>query len=851
MKKFLLFTLISLIAFVSCEKYDDSSLKTDIKDLNNRVTALENWQQQVNGNISSLQSVVNALNGTDHIVSVSDIVNNDGKVIGCSFQFAKGGKKEIYFSNEPAPAIGVKIHSDGIYYWTLNGDWLLDKNGNKIKAQGLDGKDGVTPILKIIDKVWHISYDNGQNWEAMDYDTTGDSVGPNSCIFKSVSVSDSYITFVLADNTSFAVPVGGVLNISFTDAGSTVLKLNSVTEIGYEVSSSTNRVDIEVIASSDLIAEIVADDESNLKGKIKITTGSSVAAQSKIVIIATNGNKVIMRSLSFEEEKLEITDNSNRNIDSNGGEISLEFLSNIDYDVIISDDAKSWISLITSKAVTKQSLSFNISKNTGSKRSGTITIQGRNSNLKLVYYITQGGTDSVTFEADNGIMPGAGRLTAEFIADYNPNVGIAQMVDNDANTYYEINDKAQFSFIWEGKEAVSIEKFYINFGTDISKIPAGIVFYGSNNGVNWDYLVGYGGEPNLPSTMSFDFSSRTRYKYIKLEVNNTKGLTHIRIHEFKLTPVQEVNFTTFEDVVKYASDFTYTASTPMGIHFANKHITTDEDKIWLSTATNEPSLLGSAPGYTLREYDVTLYPFGDPVPADVNQHGIGDCSALAVFAEMAYLFPDFIKSIITDNGDKTYTVKMFDPQGKRVDVAVQSTFLGDNNGIGAATGKNGKATWATILEKAIMKWNYIYQVNPDIYGIGSDRVAPLFTGEGNSFAYSPNSITTVNLKKAVDLCLEEKMIVIGGFRIGGLMVGSYQTVTAHAYSFMYSNNSNALFAMRNPWGYSPGSSGSEDGILDITDDGTVPPTIDLRVIYPGIAKQYAKETLSPYIPPQW
>ena len=123
-----------------------------------------------------------------------------------------------------------------------------------------------------------------------------------------------------------------------------------------------------------------------------------------------------------------------------------------------------------------------------------------------------------------------------------------------------------------------------------------------------------------------------------------------------------------------------------------------------------------------------LYPFGDPVPADVNQHGIGVCSALAVFASMAYLFPDFIKSIIQDNGNGTFTVDMFDPQGQPVEVTVQSTFLGDNNGIGAASGKKGEATWASILEKAIMKWNYIYQVNPDISGIGSEHVAPLFTG---------------------------------------------------------------------------------------------------------------------------
>lgn len=849
MKKLLLFTLISFLALVSCEKYDDSSLKTDINDLSNRVTALENWQQQVNGNISSLQSIVNALSGTDYVVSVSDILDNNGKVIGCSFQFAKGGKKEIYFSNDPTPAIGVKIHSDGIYYWTLNGEWLLDENDNKIKAQGIDGKDGITPLLKIINEVWHISYDNGQNWEAVDSDTTEDSGATGSCIFKNVSITDSYITFVLADNTSFALPIGGTLNISFANTDATILKPNSVTEIEYEITSSTKSVDIEVIASSDLIADIIADDSNKLKGKIRIKTGATVATQSKVVIIATSGNKVIMRSLLFEKETLEITDNSNRSIDINGGELALEFLSNIEYDVIISDDAKSWISLNTNRAITKQTLTFHVSKNTGNKRSGTVTIQGRNSDLKLVYNISQDGANSITFEANNGIMPCAGTLTAEFVSG-NPDTGLAQMVDNNDNTCYEISDKSQFSFIWEGKEAVSIDRYYINFGTNPNKRPKGIVLYGSNDKNNWDYLIGIGGEPYL-LTLDEDFPTNTRYKYIKLEVNNTAGLSTIAIAEFHLTPAKEINFTTFADVVEHGSSFTQTSSTPMGTHYVNKHVTTDADKVWLSTATNEPSLLSSAPGYTLREYNVDLYPFGDPVPADVNQHGIGDCSALAVFAEMAYLFPDFIKSIITDNGDKTYTVKMFDPQGQRVDVTVQSTFLGDDNGIGAASGKKGEATWATILEKAIMKWNYIYQVNPDINGIGSEHVAPLFTGEGNSFAYYSNSLTPTNLKKAVDLSLGERMLVIGGFKTGGLMVGSYQTVTMHAYSFMYSNNSNALFAMRNPWGFSPGSSGSEDGVLDITDDGIVPPTIDIRVIYPGIAKQYAKETLTPYTPPQW
>lgn len=419
-------------------------------------------------------------------------------------------------------------------------------------------------------------------------------------------------------------------------------------------------------------------------------------------------------------------------------------------------------------------------------------------------------------------------------------------------TYYETSH-SELDIIWEGEKELSFKEIMLDFGTDVSKQPQKIRFETSNDGITWKPV--YVSETYTShSHFQKDFSIGAigaRAKYVKINIKGYGSSASIRVAEFYLIAREDVDFTSFAEVEANGWSFTYIASTPMGIHYSSKHITTEEDKIWLSTATNEPNLLASAPGYTLREYPVNLYPYGDPVPADVNQHGIANCCALAIFAEMAYLFPDFIKSIITDHDDGTYTVAMFDPQGQPVSVRIQSTFLGDDRGIRAVSGKKGEATWATVLEKAIMKWNYIYQVNPDISYISSERVAPLFTGEGNSFAYRPYSLLASQLKTVVKLSLEERMIVTGGFNIAGLWAGTGQTVTYHEYSSMYSQDETALFSMRNPWGYSPGSDGSEDGVLNIYDDGSVPPTINLRIIYPGKAKQYAKKLLSPYMPPSF
>ena len=61
------------------------------------------------------------------------------------------------------------------------------------------GKDGITPLLKIEDDYWYVSYDEGATWkkEGKAKGDDGDSM------FQSVKVDDKYIYFTLADGTTF------------------------------------------------------------------------------------------------------------------------------------------------------------------------------------------------------------------------------------------------------------------------------------------------------------------------------------------------------------------------------------------------------------------------------------------------------------------------------------------------------------------------------------------------------------------------------------------------------------------------------------------------------------------------
>ena len=198
MRKLFGFLCVFAALLAGCaDKYDDSEIRGDLAALEERVQTLETLCSQMNTNISSLQTLVNALQQGDYVTNVSP-VTQEGETVGYTISFLKSAPITIYNGKDGekgekgeqgeqglqgekgkdgyTPAIGVRQDTDGAYYWTLDGEWLLDNEGNKVKASGSDagegeqgepgapGKDGVTPQLKIENDYWYVSYDNGATW---------------------------------------------------------------------------------------------------------------------------------------------------------------------------------------------------------------------------------------------------------------------------------------------------------------------------------------------------------------------------------------------------------------------------------------------------------------------------------------------------------------------------------------------------------------------------------------------------------------------------------------------------------------------------------------------------------------
>ena len=215
MKKLLAFAaLFAVVALTSC-KYDDDDLWNSVHGLENRVAKLEELCKQMNTNISSLQTIVTALQNNVYVTGTTPLMK-DGKEIGYTITFSKGNPITIYHGKDGqdgedgiTPTISVKKDTDGVYYWTLNGEFIV-VDGGKIQAEGKDGTNGTngtTPQFKIENDYWFVSYDNGANWTQLGKATGEDGVGGDS-MFSGVDyeTSTDYVIFTLSDGTQIKLP---------------------------------------------------------------------------------------------------------------------------------------------------------------------------------------------------------------------------------------------------------------------------------------------------------------------------------------------------------------------------------------------------------------------------------------------------------------------------------------------------------------------------------------------------------------------------------------------------------------------------------------------------------------------
>ena len=393
MKRFLSILSLVILGFVSTACYDDTDIREKIDDLDGRVTTLETLCTELNSNLSALTTLVQAMQKGDYVVSVSPLIE-DGVEVGYRIVFKESGVVDLYHGKDGAdgedgkdgangadgkdgangqdgangtdghtPVLGTKQDTDGAYYWTIDGEWVLDGEGNKIPLVTV----GATPQLKIEDETWFVSYDDGKTWEEL-----GAAVAVG---IKDIKEENGELVIIMADGTVIAVPLGSPMKVVLGEFDAAALQYGADLEIPYTIEGAEGDVVVFLLKEGSAFeAELV--EESALAGKVvvKQLAAAQTEAKGKIGIFASaeDGTTVsqavrltsgVFYSVEGNKEAYEV--------EAAGGNVEFKVATNTAFEV--KADAE-WITYVETKAIEEKTLTFAVAANEGEAREAAVEV---------------------------------------------------------------------------------------------------------------------------------------------------------------------------------------------------------------------------------------------------------------------------------------------------------------------------------------------------------------------------------------------------------------------------------------------------------------------------------------------
>ena len=398
--------LVTMVLY-SCEKYDDSGLVDRLDNLEQRVLKVEELCKELNTNVSSLKVLITALQDNDYVTSVNPITQGQ-TIIGYTISFTKSPSITIYHGKDAdTPVIGVK-EIDGVLYWTLNGDFMTDNKGNKIRASATDG---ITPQFRIVDGKWQVSYDGGKTWKESGQ-ATGDSM------FKKVTDGDEKVHIVLSNGYVIDMPKYIALKLTLDDSDKVGINPGGKATVTYQLAGVNARPTIKTICPTGWSAEVVQ--ESNIEGKIVFNAPETITDEETIILVSDNEGRMVMSTVNFAQGIINPAKNTYQ-IGIDGGTVEVPVTTNLNFTAQIPDTDKSWIKLMdkSTRSVRVDYMTFQISRNTGISRTSEIKFldeEGRE--MSAVAFVQKGNEPTMSVSKES------------FACDYNASSTVVSVTSN-------------------------------------------------------------------------------------------------------------------------------------------------------------------------------------------------------------------------------------------------------------------------------------------------------------------------------------------------------------------------------------------------------------------------------------
>ena len=306
--------LLPIIAFLilalgACGQIKEMNERLDEHE--ERISELENLVKEMNGQISTIQDL---LNGKYFVCDVTGLEDGSGYKLVLVDADGKTVEKTVLNGEDgDTPLMGLRQDpGDACWYWTVNGEWLLS-DGERVRA---NGEDGQTPQITLEDGKWYVTVGGVKTF-------AGDAVTEAKSLVTSIDyISDPRnVIFTLADGAVFSVPRSASavkLQLLFDESAFSNLTGGNTVNVEYEVIAPEG---ITYSLSSYEPAGWTVAISPEADGKGVITVIIPEGARSGKILFALNGSdgscfvRIVEVGISNKEQYV---------LDSTGGSVAVE-----------------------------------------------------------------------------------------------------------------------------------------------------------------------------------------------------------------------------------------------------------------------------------------------------------------------------------------------------------------------------------------------------------------------------------------------------------------------------------------------------------------------------------------------
>ena len=396
-------------------------VEDELAETHAKLKALQELVASVNKDLTTLDLIVSKLDDSHTIEPGSLKETEDGYEIS----FRDGKKIFIPYGKDGKDGrtlipIGVRSDEDSLYYWTVDGEWYLDAEGNKMRAgatDGVDGVDGIVPQIKVEDGFWWISYDEGQNFDKLVSCEEMDGVG----VFSGVDVSDSTkMVLKLLDGTSIDIPRLASLKVSFAGPvmDTVLIAAGELLPIPYEVSvEGADAGSLIVTAGTDGVYSSRLVEGSGPGKGVALVQAPAVFSEGYILLSAVCDGYSAIKMISFKERKVTpAADTVTVRMGSGSDTVKVAFSANFEFTVSWSEE---WLKM-AQDTVSRDTLIFISTPNTSDTiRTCTVKVSPKNNPNYVckTFVVKQASESSTTVSYDDSDLPESFSLEINDLGD--------------------------------------------------------------------------------------------------------------------------------------------------------------------------------------------------------------------------------------------------------------------------------------------------------------------------------------------------------------------------------------------------------------------------------------------------